>query len=262
MKQSFSGKAASFNGAAETYDKMRPGYVPALYQEIFTYLPLSAESRVLEVGTGTGQATRPILETGCTLIAVEPGDKLAQTAGEKFRAYPNFSVENTTFEALSLPEGSFDLIFAATSFHWIPPEVGYPKVLRLLKPGGAFARFANRPRPEPGPLNDTIQALYDFYMPLSKAPKPFGESEAQEIADIGKEYGFTDIRVHLYHRIRTFSPEEYVQLLGTYSDHLALPADIRTAFFRRIAEAIRDFGGRLNICDTLDLELSRKPLFS
>ena len=90
MKQSFSGKAASFNGAAETYDKMRPGYVPALYQEIFTYLPLSAESRVLEVGTGTGQATRPILETGCTLIAVEPGDKLAQTAGENSVHTPIF----------------------------------------------------------------------------------------------------------------------------------------------------------------------------
>lgn len=259
MEQGFSGKAASFNAAAETYDKMRPGYVPELYREILRYRPITAQSRVLEVGIGTGQATRPILETGCILTAVEPGDKLVRTAGEKFRAYPNFSVENTTFEALSLPEGSFDLIFAATAFHWIPPEVGYPKVLRLLKPGGAFARFANRPWPEPGPLNDAIQTLYEIYKPPARSPKPFGEAEAQEISYIGKPYGFTDIQVHLFHRTRSFSPEEYTALLGTYSDHLSLPEEVRSEFFSRIAEAIRTHGGRLNIHDTLDLELARKP---
>ena len=160
MEQSFSGKATSFNGAAETYDKMRPGYVPELYREIFRYRPVTTQSKVLEIGVGTGQATRPILETGCTLTAVEPGDKLAHTCEEKFRAYPNFSVENTTFEAFSPPEGSFDLIFAATSFHWVLTEVGYPKVLRLFEARRGLCPFCQpapapaRPpqRRHPGPL--------------------------------------------------------------------------------------------------------------
>ena len=93
----------------------------------------------------------------------------------------------------------------------------------------------------------------------ARPPRPFGEAEAREIANIGKEYGFTDIQIHLFHRTRSFSPEEYVRLLGTYSDHLALPENVRAEFFGRIAQTIRDFGGWLNIRDTLDLELFRKP---
>ena len=81
----------TFNTRAELYDRMRPGYPKELYQDLFAYKPVDAASRAVEVGIGTGQATRPVLETGCRVKAVEYGAELASICREKFRDFPNFS---------------------------------------------------------------------------------------------------------------------------------------------------------------------------
>ena len=54
----------TFDTVASTYEKLRPGYVDALYQDIFNYCPLDTSSRAVEVGIGGGQATEPIMQTG------------------------------------------------------------------------------------------------------------------------------------------------------------------------------------------------------
>ena len=87
----------TFDTVASTYEKLRPGYVDSLYQDVFTYCPLDASSHAVEVGIGGGQATQPILETGCTVTAVEPGEAFCALCREKFAANPNFSVINGKF---------------------------------------------------------------------------------------------------------------------------------------------------------------------
>lgn len=59
----------TFHTVAEEYNRWRPGYVPELYQDLFAYKPLNKSSSALEIGIGTGQATAPVLETGCALTA-------------------------------------------------------------------------------------------------------------------------------------------------------------------------------------------------
>jgi len=137
----------TFDTASSVYEKMRPGYVTALYQEILEYIPLDESCKAVEVGIGTGQATLPILKTGCEITAVECGESLAEKCRNKFRDYPNFSVKTRKFEDAILEKESYDLVFSATAFHWIPEEQGYQKVYSILKKGGAFARFANHPYP-------------------------------------------------------------------------------------------------------------------
>lgn len=80
----------TFNTVVENYNKMRPGYVQELYADIFAYHPIHTESNVLEIGIGSGQATAPFLQTGCTLTAVEYGTELAQLCRQKFADYPRF----------------------------------------------------------------------------------------------------------------------------------------------------------------------------
>ena len=87
----------------------------------------------------------PVLKTGCTVTAVEYGEQLGQLCREKFRSWSGFSVITGRFEQVSLPDDSCDLVYSASAFHWIPEETGYTKVYRILKSGGAFARFANHP---------------------------------------------------------------------------------------------------------------------
>ena len=78
----------TFDTVAETYARLRPGYVDALYQDILAYCPLAGSSRAVEVGIGGGQATEPILQTGCTVTAVEPGESFCTLCKGKFAAYP------------------------------------------------------------------------------------------------------------------------------------------------------------------------------
>lgn len=256
---------ATFDTEASKYDKMRPGYADELFQAIFEYVKIGEGSRVIEVGSGSGQATLPLLKTGCELTSVEYGENFSRILMEKFGGYKGFKVITGKFEDVDLEDDAYDLVFSATAFHWVPEEIGYPKVYSALKSGGAFARFANRPRnsqnaPE---LAAEIDALYEEYYNKaydikSGTKKWFTEEKAKEISLIPAKYGFTDITYKLFYRERVFTADEYIQLLGTYSDHIAIEETIRNEFFSKIAAAINRYGGKIIISDTMDLELARK----
>lgn len=251
----------TFDTAAQQYEKMRPGYIPALYEDIFKYKPIDQTSHAVEVGIGGGQATLPILKAGCQVTAIEYGKNFSRLCQHKFREFPGFSVVTSKFEDFPYESNSFDLVYSASAFHWIPEEVGYPKVFDMLKSGGAFARFANHPYRDKGreELHQAIQKIYAVYMKNSLAPEEYNEKDAKERADIAQKYGFTDICHKLYHRTRTFRAKEYTALLGTYSDHLAVEEETRKKFFSEIEQAIDQFGGQITLYDTIDLQLARKP---
>lgn len=250
----------TFDTAAGLYDKFRPGYVDEIYQKLFSWIPLGPASKAVEVGPGAGQATLPVLRTGCQVTAVEYGKNFSQICREKFKDFPGFSVLNKKFEEALLEEGAYDLVYSATAFHWIPEEIGYSKAFSLLKSGGVFARFANHPTPnkENQALADEMDRLYERYM-HSSHPAEFGEEDARALSQIPLRYGFSEVSHALYHRTRTFSAREYLSLLGTYSDHIALEEEKRRGLFSGIEQAIQRHGGTITLYDTMDLELARKP---
>ena len=255
----------TFDTVTAAYDKYRPGYAAELYKRIFDYIPIGAESRAVEVGSGSGQATEPILRTGCRLTAVEYGERFSSVLQEKFRDYPKFSVITGKFEETELEENNCDLVFSATAFHWIPEKEGYEKVYAILKEGGAFARFANHPFRAAGQpaLGADIDGIYEeYYYRDDRKPRKtiaaYSEAQAQELAQLAGKYGFRDLQCAMFYRERVFTAREYVGLLGTYSDHIAIEEPIRLKFFAAIEAAINDHGGTVTIGDTMDLQLARK----
>lgn len=254
----------TFDTVAETYAKLRPGYVDELYQAVFEYKPINHLSRVVEIGIGGGQATLPFLKTGCKLTAIDYGENFCKICREKFKEFTNFSAVSGKFEDFDMG-GEYDLLYSASAFHWIDEEIGYKKVYDLLKNGGVFARFANHPfrdkgKPALSAEMDRIYADY-YYKYHNKEPKPlieYTEEQAHDRALIAAKYGFTDVRYKLFYRTRTFTAKEYVLLLGTYSDHIAIEATIRNAFFSKIEDAINRHGGYITIYDTIDLQLARR----
>ena len=260
------GKAWTFDTVAGAYDKFRPGYPDELFRAIFAYRPIDAASRVVEVGIGAGQATPPFLKTGCALTAVEYGEQLAQLCREKFAAYPAFSAIAGKFEDTRFPDDAFDLVYSATAFHWVPEELGYPQVFRMLKSGGAFARFRNHPYPgrDDPALSEAVQRAYaEYYYPYygkaPRTPREYTVAEAEELAKVAEKYGFIDIRCAVFSRTRTFTAGEYRGLIGTYSDHITIGEPVREKFFSAVEEAIERHGGSITIHDTIDLQLARKP---
>ncbi len=255
----------TFDTAASVYEKLRPGYPKELYHAISDYLPINENSRVVEIGSGGGQATEPFLKTGCRLTAVEYGANFCELLKEKFQEHQNFSVINGKFEDAVLAKETYDLVFSASAFHWVPEQIGYEKVFSILKKGGVFARFANHPYRDKGnpalsAKIDTIYAKY-YYPYYHKEPQKiteYTEMDAKDRADIAGKYGFSDIQYALFYRERIFTAQEYIKLLGTYSDHIAIKAAVRELFFAEIEQAIVDFGGTITIHDTIDLQLARK----
>lgn len=255
------GLETTFNTVFAEYDAWRPTYVFELYEDIFSAKEINSASNVLEIGIGTGQATLPILDKGCSVTAIELGDKLAEYTKQKFSDYKNFNIINTAFQDFECPSHSFDLIFSASAFHWIPEEIGYTNVCKMLKSGGIFARFANHPYKdkEREEMHDAIQKIYAIYMPGSSIGEEYSEENAKNRAEISKKYGFIDIDYKLYHRTRTFTAKEYISLLGTYSDHIAIEEQKRAQFFGEIQNVIEKFGSKITLYDAIDLQLARKP---
>ena len=262
MSNIFPGLETTFNTVAEQYDRMRPTYVEELYDDLWRYGNFGNDVKAVEVGIGTGQATQPVLDCGAAVTAVELGVDLAAFCVRKFAGNPGFKVVNLPFQEYTVPPGSVDLVYSASAFHWIPEEIGYRKVFDMLRPGGVFARFANHPYKDKGKeaLHEAMQALYAKYMPRSKFHAEYDMEDARERAEVGEKYGFADNLCRLYKRTRTFTAHQYTDLLGTYSDHIALGKEKRTEFFALIREEIDRFGGTITIYDTIDLELHRKPL--
>ena len=150
--------------------------------------------------------------------------------------------------------------------NWVPERIGYEKAFALLKSGGTFARFANHPWRDKG--NPALAAALDeayakyyhsYYRSVPKLEDEYTEAQAIRRAEIAEKYGFIDIQHRLYRRTRVFTAAEYVQLLGTYSDHINLPEEVRLPFFRAVEDAINTHGGAITIYDTIDLQLARKP---
>lgn len=256
----------TFDTVASTYERLRPGYPDGLYKMIFDYITLDQSCDAVEVGIGGGQATLPFLKTKCNLTAVEYGERLSELCKEKFKEYSNFSIITSKFEDTHFLDDTYDLVYSASAFHWVPEKVGYTKVFSMLKHGGVFARFSNHPycAKDNLPLSEEINRIYgeyyySFYHKKQEVPTEYGGEQAIERAEIAEKYGFTDIKYALFHRTRIFSANEYSTLLGTYSDHIAIEERIRKKFFSKIEDAINSHGGSVTLYDTIDLQLARKP---
>lgn len=169
----------AFTEDAADYDRCRPAYPKELFLEIAEYTPLGKDSRALEIGIGTGQATLPILNTGCAVMAVELGRELHDYVKKKFSGHDRFEAVHADFMN-ALPGGNaFDLVYCATAFHWLPAGEGYRRVMDCLKPGGALALFWNHPCPnrENDAGNLVNRRIYAKYRPSGGEPVEFSERD-------------------------------------------------------------------------------------
>ncbi len=192
----------AFDEDPGNYDRWRPRYCDTLFSKITSFSGLSSAKTAVEIGCGTGQATEPLLKAGAKITAVEIGENLTGFCRKKFRHYPNFHVENIAFEDVSIEDGSIDLVYSATAFHWIPEEVSYSKVFRMLRSGGTIALFWNRPYldREAHPSHFAVDSVYQRYNHLfqrGNGAKRVGEDTYQRIIENLKNAGFFDIELSL-----------------------------------------------------------------
>jgi SAM-dependent methyltransferase len=238
----------TFNEDAELYDRMRPRYPAALFDDLADLAGIGPGCRVLEIGCGTGQATWALAERGCRIVAVERGDRLAALARRRLAGYPSVEVVRASFEEWPLPDEPFDVVFAATSFHWIDPAVRAVKSAEALRPGGALATIATE-HITGGTTRffADAQACYERHDPAT--PPGLRLLPADAIAPsytelTGGPFGPAEFR--RYEWERPYTAAEYLDLLLTYSGHRALPEPARRGLLGCISSLIEGrYGGRV-----------------
>ena len=124
-----------FNEVPELYDRVRPTYPRELFTDLVGITGLDKQSSVLEIGCGTGQATRSLAGLGGSVTAVELGADMAALARQRLAAFDNVEVETSSFEGWDDRGRCFDLLVAASSWHWVDPSVGWRRAHDVLQPG-------------------------------------------------------------------------------------------------------------------------------
>lgn len=129
----------TFEEVPELYDRARPVYPEAVFDDLVELAGLPAGGRILEIGPGTGKATLPLAQRRFRLVSVELGARLAGAAKRNLAEFPAVAIVNANFETWEPDEGGFDAVVAFTAFHWIDPELRFEKPARLLRDAGVLA---------------------------------------------------------------------------------------------------------------------------
>jgi SAM-dependent methyltransferase len=251
-----------FNEDAELYDRARPGYPGALFDHLAQVACIGPNCRVLEIGCGTGQATLPLAERGCEIVCVELGASMAAVAQRKLARFPLVRVEVAAFEDWPLPNEPFDMVFAATAFHWIDPSVRVRKAADALRRGGALATIAtHHVAGGDEAFFADAQTCYERWDPAT--PPGLRLQPSSEIPfdsdDLNQSDRFGPAAFRRYEWEVAYTTSSYIDTLLTYSGHRALPPEARAGLLGCIADLIESrYGGRIRKRYMSELRVAHK----
>ena len=243
-----------FDTIPDKFDKWRPRYCTEVFTDIIQYSKLDPNKKVLEIGPGTGQATEPILKTGCNYLGIELGEHLAEFTRNKYKKYENLHIVNVDFETYDFGDQKFDLIYSAATIQWIPEQIGFPRVSSLSNNGTTIAMMMTQ--------TDERKSNEELYLKIQNVYDKYYHPEVEYTCHLNYEniqnYGFTDFESRNYHTQRIFTADEYVSYIGTHCTHIRLKEPDKSKFYNGIKEAIHEYGNKITLDDTIILYLARK----
>jgi SAM-dependent methyltransferase len=246
-------RALSFGGVASLYDKTRPSYPPALIDTLMAFSP----RRVLDVGCGTGKASRLFVERGCDVLGIEPDPSMAAIA----RSH-GITVDEATFESWEPGGRMYDLIVSGQAWHWVNPELGVVKAASLLHPGGHLGVFWNRGRPDSA-VEEALEEVYRRIAPeiadTNVAAKP-SEEPHDRLREFAHGDLFSNIEARTYPWETSYDRTSWTEFVSTHSDHLRLPESQRRALLDALGDAIDALGGSMTYHYSTLLVLAKRRM--
>lgn len=213
---------------------------------------------MLEIGCGTGQASVTLAERGSRLLAVELGPRLAAIAARRLASYPAVEVVVADFDRWTGDPGGFDIVLAATAFHWLDPATRFGRIAELLVPGGMLATVATHhvAGGTPGFFEDVAVCYRRYYPGADPPPRPAGLVPFD--TDVDPRFGPAEF--HRYEWTIEYDTAGYLDLLRTYSPTLAMSGPAAAGLLRCVGELIDGrYGGRVAKRYLTELRLLRRP---
>lgn len=215
----------TFAQVAERYAASRPTYPPDLFDRLAAHGALGPGARVLEVAPGTGQATGSMAERGWAVTAVELSPELAIVARRRLAGHPGVEVVVSAFEDWTPPPEPYDAFVCATAYHWLDPATRLRRITAALRPGGSVAVAWTHH--VAGGTRDFFAEVQQQYLRWDPSARPDERlPPEQEVPSSTEELDssdlVSDVESHRFGVDVTYSADEYVQLLSTYSSTLVL----------------------------------------
>lgn len=234
-----------YSSVAEAYNKVRPRYPQQIVDRAIELAGLSKDANLLEVGCGPGNATVSFAQRGFSLVCLEPSLEAYQFATQNCTQYPNVEIKHTTFEDWDLGKRKFDAVLAATSLHWVSPEIRFSKTAAVLRDRGALILLWNA---TVQPQYDIYQIMHEVYQVHAPSLGKYEDREtqqqslskfAQAVSDSGK---FENIVAEYVSCTATYSIDDYLMLLSTYSPYIELETYKRDTLFAALQAALASNG--------------------
>lgn len=255
-------------GRSGGYASARPDYPERVFELLVERCGLGPGCRTLDVGAGSGLATRELARRGARpVVAVEPdagfAAELAALGGTTKGAVEHVAA---SFDEAPLEPGSFDLVTSATAFHWLDPERDHARLGACLRPAGWLALFWNvfgDPR-----IHDPFhEATLPLMAELARSPTqladrrlPFSLETEARVADLRRAGAAEEVHTEELGWTLQLDPAGVRALYATFSPVAWLGEAERTALLDRLAEvAERDFGGVVERRMVTPLYLGRRP---
>lgn len=251
-----------YSPAVEAYNQVRPRYPENLIQQVLELVQLPKEATILEIGCGPGTATVAFAELGCSMVCLEPNQDFYQLARQNCAQYPAVEILNTSFEEWELEPERFNAVLAATSIHWIPSDVAYPKAAAALQDNGSLILLWNTGLEPQYEVCQVLQDVYKLHAP-SLAPYEGRETQAENLRGFGQivlDSGqFKDLVSEQFVCEVTHNTDDYLMLLSTYSPYLALDPQSRDALFQGLREKIEEnLGNRIQLSYLCAFHIAQK----
>jgi SAM-dependent methyltransferase len=233
-----SSRALSFGVMAEAYERFRPGYPVVLVDMVMTYAGQPVRT-ALEIGAGTGKATRLFAQRGLTVTATEPdGAMLA----ELLKHVPaNVTTVQAAFEDLR-PGHSYGLVYAAAALHWTDPEGRWSRIAARLEPGGVFASFGGPAQLADPAVQEAVRAARAPFLESDEVPSPDGTPPGHDMqwpgTELRRSEWFADVQQFVIDRRLKMSARDYVGHLSTISAYLELAASEQEQVYSQILQVL------------------------
>ncbi|HWB25489.1 MAG TPA: class I SAM-dependent methyltransferase [Chitinophagaceae bacterium] len=212
----------AFGNNPAGYHAARPLYPAWVFETLRERCGLHTNTRVFEIGAGTGIATRCLLDAGANpLVAIEPDKRLAAFLRDTIKDEA-LQINTLPFEDAPLPESSFSLGFCATAFHWLEEDAALAKIARLLRPGGWWAACWNvfgYPG-IPDAFHEATKNLFDtpVSQDLGTRPLPFGLDAQARITALEKTGCFTAVEYFSAKWQLVLTAQQTTALYASYSN--------------------------------------------
>jgi SAM-dependent methyltransferase len=237
---------ATFDEDPDAFDRTRPVAPPIVFDDVARLARLTRGSAVLEIGPGTGQATRPLAARGFRVTALELGPALAERARHNLAAFAGVDVVTTSFEAWDPGGAQFDSVFACNSFHWIDPDVRFVKTAALLAPAGHLVVLST-PWVVPDDADRFWWDVQDDYMAIGAERVDPATKHPDRIGDLGRAVSdsglFEDPTIRRHRFDVTFTADDYAANLSTQSGTKQFTPDARAQLIARVKRRIEGRGG-------------------